>query len=147
MKSTATYGMTNVSIKKEIHSGVTSYMVYADTERWGKHGIMAQFATEEEAKTWCKVNGVEIEEKTAIQLFEEEMNKPFGKIQIGCAMFRRLRKENGRYIGFGGWGSGFKYDEDLTDALMNCKMTGDKVGKTKFRGGNKTVKFGTKCTW
>lgn len=142
-----TYDMKNVEIIKEVHSGFIAYMVYADTERFGIHQIMAQCISKEEAEKWCKDNGVELEQ-SAQELFEKEIeNKGFGKIQIGSTMFRRLRKENGKYIGYGGWGSGFKYDDDLTDAIMNCKK--DKKGnwKTQFRGQNRTVKFGNACTW
>ena len=57
-----TYGMTNVTIEKEIHSDVTSWFVYADTERWGERQIMAQFGDEEQAINWCRENGVGMKE-------------------------------------------------------------------------------------
>lgn len=150
MKSTAMYGMTNVTIEKEIHSGnVTSWIVYADTERWGKHQIMAQFGKEEWAENWCKENGVVFENSNAWEMAEKEVNTPFGKIQIGNTMYRRLYIKDGHLYGHSPSWYGFR---DITTLIQNCKMTGEKVGKTtdeKERGRYKnfTVKFGNECTW
>ena len=141
MKNTATWGMANVEIK--LVGNI--WTVYADTERFGQHEIMAQCISKAEAETWCRTNGAE-PGKTAVQLFEEEMSKPFGKLQIGNAMFRNLRIEDGRYFGYGG-GIGGKYTQDITDAIMNCKQDKRGVWKTQFNDRRKTVKFGNACTW
>lgn len=142
MKNTANWGMTNVEIKAEGNI----WTVYADTERFGTHEIMAQCISKAEAEAWCKANGVELE-KTAVQLFEEELAKPWGKVQIGSSMFRNLSKENGRYFGYGGCIYGGKYTQDITDAIMNCKQDKRGVWKTQFNDHRKTVKFGNACTW
>lgn len=142
-----TYGMTNVVIEMETHSGVISWMVYADSIRFGQHAIMAQCISKEEAEAWCTANGVPQVKRTAVECFRSEAEKgASGKLQIGNAMFRRLREVDGRFFGYGG-GYGSRYDTDLTDAIRSCKMGADGIGRTAFRGQKKTVKFGTKCTW
>lgn len=144
MKNTATYGMTNVQITKETHSNVTSWMVYADTERFGKHEIMVQFISEKEAIEWCKANGVTFEIETAWEMVEKEIAKGFSKVQIGNAMYRNLRIENGRIIGHsnGLWGW-----RDITKMIEDCKMISENVGKTREGKAGRTVKFGKACTW
>lgn len=144
MKNTATYGMTNVQITKETHSNVTSWMVYADTERFGKHEIMGQFISEKEAIEWCKANGVTFETETAWEMVEKEIAKGFSKVQIGNVMYRKLRIENGRIIGHsnGLWGW-----RDITEMIEDCKMISENVGKTREGKAGRTVKFGKACTW
>lgn len=140
----ATYGMTNVTIEKETTGwNLTSYMVYADTERWGTHQIMAQFATEEQAVAWCKENGV-VFGNEAWALAENEVEKGCGKIQIGNVMYRNLYIESDRIYGHsnGYWGW-----RDITEMIKNCKMVKKNIGKTKEGAAGRTVKFGSACTW
>ncbi len=150
MKNTATYGMTNVIIEKE-ETGwhLTSYMVYADTERWGKHQIMAQFATKKQAEQWCKDNGVTFDLPTAWERAEQEAANGSGKIQIGNVMYHNIYIENGHIFGHsnGYWGW-----RDITQFINDCKMTGKDIGKSKEeirknKWQNRTVKFGTACTF
>ena len=128
MKSTTTYGMTNVSIEKEIHSGVTSYMVYADTERWGNHEIMAQFATEDEAITWCIENGVSMKE-----LNVETMSAGIVKhMMITC-----IRKKNGEEYrnAFGkgtkaGWSN---YRRQMRKFIKSMNIYADRWNKANLK--------------
>lgn len=148
MKNTATYGMTNVTIEKEVHGNVTSYMVYADTERFGKHEIMAQCISKEEAEQWCKENGVTFELPTARERAEQEVAKGFGKIQIGNVMYHNLHIEDGKIIGHSGtWGW-----RDITVMIDECKMKSKDIGRSRehISGDyyqNRTVKFGNACTF
>ena len=138
--------MKNVNIEKEVHSGFTAWMVYADTERFGKHQIMAQCISKEEAERWCKANGVELEMPTA----EERLEKEFwnGKIQIGNTMYRRIHIKDEKIMGYcSKWGW-----TDITYMIKECKMVSENIGKTKERitktkTANRTVKFGNACSW
>lgn len=149
MKNTANYGMTNVTIEKEVHGNVTSWMVYADTERFGEHEIMAQCISEEEALNWCKENGVEFENSEAWERAVKEVNTICGQIQIANTMYRRLYIADGHIYGHSpSWGG----HRDLTNLLRRCKMTGKDIGKTSStkkcgRYNNFTVKFGSACTF
>ncbi len=104
------YGMTNVTIEREVHSGVESYMVYADTERFGVHEIMAQFATEESAIAWVMENGIKMQEVAVESMKEgdvkhmmitlirtrngEEYRKAFGKgTKQAWSNYRRQMKK------------------------------------------------------
>lgn len=141
--------MKNAIIVKEFHSGmVVSWVVYADSDRFGQHALVAQFPFLEEAEQWCLDNGITEwgrPQKEAEDFFREEMERGWGKVQIGNAMFRRLRHEGGHYYGHSA--SDYGCEALLTSAMRFCRMTADGVGKTYFRDGHKTIKFGTKCTW
>lgn len=144
------WGMTNVKIIKEVHNHIPSWMVYADTDRFGKCQIMAQCISREEAEKWCAENGVEIKKADpgVLALFKEEMAKGWaGKIQIGNAMFRRLEIIEDEYYGYS---KGLYGTTKITKEIVNCHLTGDRVGTTNVDAGrikHKTVKFGDKCTW
>ena len=150
MKNTATYGMTNVTIEKEVHSNVTSYMVYADTERFGQHQIMAQCISKEEAEQWCKENGVTFELPTAFERVEQVIAEGWSKVQIGNVMYHNLYIEDGHIFGHSGtWGW-----RDITKFINECRMVSNDIGKTKEYFGkyhekseNRTVKFGKACTF
>lgn len=144
---TANYGMTKVSIEKKTHSGVVSWIVYADSDRFGQHAMMAQYAGLEEAEKWCMDNGAPEWTRPATEaedLFREQVSAPGGKVQIGNLMFHRLRCEGGQCFGHsGGW------EYNLTQAMRLCVMTGNRTGRTFFASSprNKTVRFGRDCTW
>lgn len=148
---TATYGMRNVSIRECIDYTWPTWLVYADTDRWGDHEIMAQFPTKERALDWCKENGVEdvrFELPSARERAEREVWKGSGKIQIGNVMYRYLKIENDRIIGHsnGYWGW-----RDITDMIDDCHMISEDIGRSRERVGKgyagRTVKFGNACTW
>lgn len=144
--------MKNIEIVKyEMGNKMVSWLVYADTERFGEHEIMAQCISEEEAIAWVKEN-TEAEEKSAMDYVEEEIEKAHGKIQIGNVMYHYPRIENNRVYGHSGtWGW-----RDITNMINDCKMVSNGIGKSreyvlfmdKTKGYlNRTVKFGDKCTW
>lgn len=144
----ATYGMTNAEIVESMVCGTTkTYLVYADTERFGKHEIMAQFPTRRESEEWLRANGVEVE-KTAIDMLDEQVGAPFGRVQIGNAMYRRLYRDGDKYMGYSksdGWTvlNGF-FDEAVVTGEGTAKTTsGLLYGWMK----SKTIKFGNACTW
>ena len=155
----ATYGMTKVSIEeKRIAGTTTTFLVYADTARFGKHEIMAQLPTVREAEEWLRANGVTeyaYKLKTATpgitvsDVLEQELETGCGKVQIGNRMFRHLTREKDGSV----WGHG---NEDgwtpLDRYFSGAILTGSKTAKVRgFNGmgylSNLTIKFGTACTW
>lgn len=142
-----TYGMRNVSIEKIDNYGWPSWLIYADTERFGIHEIMAQFGSLEEATHWCRENGVEIEPVTAVDRIMKEIGNGSGKVQIGNAMYRNLYLDGEKIMGYShrnGWCN-------LTEMVRDCKMLDENTGKTPNRFGGRqktlTVRFGNTCTW
>lgn len=144
----ATYGMTNVEIIESTVCGMTkTYLVYADTKRFGKHEIMAQFPTKKEAEKWLKENGVKIK-KTVEDMINEQIEAPFGKIQIGNMMFRNITKTNDGIWGYSKSEGLTKLDRYFAEAYI------DKKGVVKTTSGGTyrwqksfTIKFGNACTW
>lgn len=151
----ATYGMKNAVIKESNLDGIRqTFLVYADSDRFGKHEIMYQSPTLAEAETWLQGNGIDVyrlevsQQKTVAEMVEEEAQKPFGKIQIGNAMYRNLHREDGKLCGYShrnGW-------TELDKYFANATATGSKTAKATIRcsnGYNKnlTIKFGNACTW
>lgn len=145
------YGMRNVEIKEELVCwGTIGFFVYADTDRFGEHEIMAQFPTYKEAVAWCKAQGVVIGDGAeALLRLQIELDKSgCGKVQIGNQMFRRLYKEDGVVWGYNnsdGW-------QDITRAFTGAVMTGPDTGRTDNYSNSlwiktKTIKFGNACTW
>lgn len=140
-----TYGMTNVEIVEDKIAGATkTFLVYADTERFGEHEIMAQLPTYKEAVAWLRANGVEY---GVIDRLEKELSTG-GKVQIANTMFRRIyREKDGSIWGYSasdGW-------RDISRAFDDAVMTGADTAKTKSFGFSyqqvKTIKFGAACTW
>lgn len=148
MATLATYGMKNVEIVEDVVCGTTkTYLVYADTERFGKHEIMAQIPTREAAEKWLKDNGVEIKQKTAMEMLEEQIKSPAGKIQIGNTMYRRIHRDGDDILGYSntdGW-------TKLNRAFDGAVVIGKNLAKTTTFGYSyqrvKTIKFGNACTW
>ena len=143
-----TYNMENVEIvESRIAGNIKTYLVYADTERFGKHEIMFQAPTKEDCKKWLSKNGVEIKEKTAWDLLEDEIAKPNGRIQIGNTMYRNLRKENGIVYGYSRTDGLTK----LNSAFESAVIIGENKARTTTFAYSyqqiKTIKFGNACTW
>ena len=142
------YGMKNIEIVESRIAGTTkTYLVYADTERFGEHEIMAQFPTRKEAEQWIRDNGAEIEQKTAIEMLEEQIESPAGKIQIGNTMYRRIHRDGNEVFGYSntdGW-------TKLNRAFEGAVVIGKNLAKTTTFGFGyqriKTIKFGNACTW
>lgn len=141
-----TYGMMNVTIEK---SNNNTYLVYADTERWGEHEIMFESYSREECITWLKANGWEEEEQTVEQVMENGVKRhgAFFKIQIAGSMYHRVHKEAGKWMGHSNrWG----WEElDLTGFHMTGELT---AVRTSWKGQKEwqkkqTLKIGKACTW
>ena len=152
----ATYGMMNVVIKQTKWNGDGEmFFVYADTERFGKHEIMYQCYSLELTEGWLAENGVTdyrydksvTDRQPVSEMVEAELEKPFGKIQIGNVMYRRLRRESDGSI----WGHSGKNGLCQLDRYINGAVkTGNLTAKTAI--GDRwihsfTIKFGNACTW
>ncbi len=152
----ATYGMKNVVIKETAWNGNGKmFFIYADTERWGKHEIMYQCYSLELTEKWLAENGVTdyrydksvTDRQPVSEMVEAELEKPFGKIQIGNVMYRRLRRESdGTIWGYSNGNGLCQIDRYFRDAVK----TGNLTAKVAVGGRwikSHTIKFGNACTW
>ena len=91
----ATYGMSKVSIEEKRFCGnQTGIFVYADTVRWGKHEIMYQCGTVEEAERWLAENGVT---EYAYKLKEQKPSKTFPEA-LEADLSRQIEKDGSRNV-------------------------------------------------
>ena len=140
----ATYGMKNVEIRKSTHN---TYLVYADTARFGKHEIMYESHDRNDCVAWLKDNGVEID-KTPMEMLEEQIAAPCGRIQIGNAMYRRIHRDGDKIYGYSKTNGMTELNRFFKEAVTTGENTATTTSGMTYGWQKKlTIKFGNACTW
>lgn len=137
----------------DYNGNIYSWLVKADSARFGSDAVMAQLPTLEQAKEWARCNLVDVKSwASADERIRQECDR-HGKIQIGYWMYHNpYIDENGHVFGYSnshGW-------QDITSYLKYCVMKSEDIGKTFIAeydphtntiGTFRTVKFGNACAW
>lgn len=151
-----TYNMKNIEIVKTTIAGTTeTFLVYADTERFGEHEIMAQFPSRDAAVKWLQINGVEIEqtteekvEQSIAEMIEEQLKSPSGRVQVANTMYRHIHRVGESIMGYSrsdGWIDLNRFFKEAVPTGKNRAITTSGM----WYGWQKrmTIKFGNECTW
>lgn len=155
------YGMEHITIELSTNN---TFLVYADTERFGEHEIMFESYKKEDCERWlreCKAiywKDLTVQQKEerftadTVEEMLEELTSETGitKVQISNRMYHSVQKDrNGNWIGRGmyGWETIDFKGFELTKKSHFIAKRVSTWGKDNERTKTETLKMGTACTW